>query len=239
MSRAWATVLLHKRGRIRRLIVATTLLSAVCSYTQPPEEALDCLNLIPQEGVFSLKDHRDKCFRDQLGFSNDAAIQDTEKLFGLSASNIGFVGCDIAPFSARIDRTEPELHFQILYNSALERSASTIAVLHEIGHVYQLKQAGSHEGLLSSAHQDLERVELGADYLSGLAVGRLHMSEKDFDVGLALVGSYAIHSAPHGFPHERSAAFNYGVTDGKTGDLLNSLYGDFQDNQYGQIKHRR
>ena len=41
------------------------------------------------------------------------------------------------------------------------------------------------------------------------------MSEKDFDVGLAQVGSYAIHSAPHGLPHERSASFNFGVTDGK------------------------
>jgi hypothetical protein len=78
MSRAWAAVL-HKGARIRHVIVAATLLSAVFSYTQKTEEVLDCLNLIPQEGVFSLKDHPDKCFRDQLGFSNDAAIQDTEK----------------------------------------------------------------------------------------------------------------------------------------------------------------
>jgi hypothetical protein len=119
-------VLLHKGARIRRLIFATTLLSAVFSYTQPTEEVLDCLNLVPQEGVFSLRDHRDKCFRDQLDFSNVAAVQDTEKLFGLSASDIGFVGCDIAPFSARIDQTELELHFQVLYNSALDRSASTM-----------------------------------------------------------------------------------------------------------------
>ena len=230
MSRTWAAGFLHKSAK-RRLIFATTLVSAVFSYTQQTENFLDCLNLIPQEGVFSLKDHRDKCFRDQLDFSNSAAVQNTEKLFGLSTGEIGFVGCDIAPFSTRIDRSEPELHFQILYNSALDRSASTIAILHELGHIYQLKQAGSHEGLLSSVHQDLERVELGADYLSGLAIARLHMNEKDFDVGLALVGSYVIHSAPHGLPHERSASFNYGVTDGKTGNSVNSLYAEFQDNQ--------
>jgi hypothetical protein len=236
MSRG-AIVLLNNGATIRRLFLSTILLSTL-SYTQPTDTALDCLNLVPQEGTFSVKDHRDKCFRDQLGFANVAAIQNAEKLFELSPKEIGFVGCDIAPFSARIDRSEPELHFEILYNSTLDRGASTIAILHELGHVYQLKQVGSHAGLMLAAHQDLERVELGADYLSGFAIGRLHMSEKDFDVGLALVGSYAIQSSPHGLPHERSSSFNYGVTDGKTGDSVTSLYVHFQDDDYGQIKHR-
>jgi len=231
-------VFLRKRTTFRRLVFVTALLFPLFSFTQDTKDALDCLNLKPQERPFSLKDHPDKCFRDELNFSNVTDLQNAENLFGISASEIKFVGCDIAPFYARVDRTEPRLHFEIVYNSTLDRSAATIAILHEIGHVYQLKRAGSQDGLLSSANQDLERVELGADYLSGLAIGRLHLSEKNFEVGLALVGSYEVHSGPHGFPHERSASFNYGVTAGKTVTSVSSLYDNFQDDDYGQIKHR-
>jgi hypothetical protein len=237
MSGARAALLSSEGTTLQLLCFLTFLLSPPFS-AQPKHETLDCLNLLPEEGSFSARDHRDKCFRDELGFANVAAIQNAEKLFGLSPGEIAFVGCDIAPFSVRIDRSEPELHFEILYNSTLEKNASSVAILHELGHIYQLKQAGSYESLLSSAHQDLERVELGADYLSGLAIARLEMSEKDVDVGLALVGSYTIHSAPHGLPHERSASFNYGVTSGKTDDPVASLYETFQDDDYGQIKHR-
>ncbi len=231
-------LLLRKSTTFRQLVFATALLFPQFTFTQNTKDGLDCLNLIPQERPFSLRDHQDKCFRDELNFSNVTDLHNAEELLGISASEIRFVGCDIAPFYARVDRTEPRLHFEIVYNSTLDRSASMIAILHEIGHVYQLKRAGSQQGLLSSAKQDLERVELGADYLSGLAIGRLHLSEKNFEVGLALVGSYEVHSGPHGFPHERSASFNYGVTAGKTDTDVSSLYDTFQDDDYGNIKHR-
>jgi hypothetical protein len=194
--------------------------------------------VVPQGEAFVLAKHRDKCFRDELGFSQAVTVLSLEKLFGLDPAEIQFVGCDIAPFGTSIDRTEPELHFEILYNSKFDRSGTVIAIFHEIGHVYQLKQTGSHQSLLTSLHQDLQRVELGADYLAGFAIGRLRMDEKEFAVGLALVGSYAHQSTPHGLPHERSAAFNYGDTDGKTHQSLDILYSDFQDNSYGQIMHR-
>lgn len=231
-------VIVRKSTTLGRLVFATVLLFPLFTSTQNTKDGRDCLNLLPQERTFSLKDHQDKCFRDELNFSNVTELRKAEDLFGISASEIKFVGCDIAPFYARVDRSEPRLHFEIVYNSTLDRSASMVAILHEIGHVYQLKLAGSQEDLLSSAKQDLERVELGADYLSGLAIGRLHLSEKDFEVGLALVGSYEVHSGPHGRPNERSAAFNYGVTAGKTDTDIRSLYDTFQDEDYGNIKHR-
>lgn len=232
--------LLRRRSTIGRLALAAALLSTVFSDTQTTGDGRDCLNLIPQEKAFFLKDHRDKCFRDERSFSKVKDLQDAEKLLGISASEITFIGCDIAPFSTRIDRTEPQLHFEILYDSTLDSSAAVIAMLHELGHVYQLKDAGSREDLLSSAQKDLKRVELGADYLCGLAVGRLHLSEKHFEVALALVGSYEAHSAPHGSPHERSAAFNYGITAGKNTDTsVSPLYGKFQDDDYGYIKQVR
>jgi hypothetical protein len=239
MSRVGAVVHSSKSATIRRLLLSTLLLSTLICHTQPTDKGADCLNLLPQEGTFSVKDHKDKCFRDQLGFANLEVIKNAEELFGLSPREVGFIGCDIAPYSARIDRSEPELHFEILYKSTDAQSASTIAILHELGHAYQLKHAGSRESLLASADQNLERVELGADYLSGLAVGRLRMSEKDFEVGLALVGSYAVHSGPHGHPNERSESFNYGVTAGKTSDSIASLYDGFQDDEYGHIKQKR
>jgi hypothetical protein len=238
MSRTRAAVLFSKGARIKRLFLSTLLFSTLVCHTQPTEKAPDCLNVLPQETAFSVRDHPDKCFGDQLGFANVEAIQNAEKLLGLSSKEIGFIGCDIAPYYARVDRSEPALHFEIVYNSADARSSSTIALLHELGHAYQLKQAGSYEGLLSSANQKLERIELGADYLAGLMVGRLHMSEKDLD-GLALVGSYAVHSGPHGLPHERSESFNYGVTAGKTSESIASLYDGFQDEDYGHIKNKR
>jgi hypothetical protein len=219
-------------------LLTATLFCTVISDSQVRNYNPDCLNLVSQEEAFDLSQHHDQCSRDELGFSQAAAVRSVEGLFGLDPTEIRFVGCDIAPFYARIDRTEPKLHFEILYNSKADQSGVVIAIFHEIGHVYQLKQAGSHQRLLMSLHQDLQRAELGADYLAGIAIGRLHMDEKQFAVGLALVGSYAHQSTPHGLPHERSAAFNYGNTDAKTDQSLGALYSDFQDNSYGQIKHR-
>jgi hypothetical protein len=230
---------LRKSTIFRRLILVTALLFPQFPFAQTTKDGLDCLNLMPQEKPFSLSDHQAKCFRDELNFSNAKNVHDAEELLGISASEIRFVGCDIAPFYARVDRTEPRLHFEIVYNSTVDQSASMVAILHEIGHVYQLKRAGSQADLLSSAKQDLERVELGADYLAGLAIGRMKVSEKDLEVGLALVGSYEVHSGPHGLPHERSASFNFGVTSGKTETDIGSLYDTFQDEDYGNIKRRR
>jgi hypothetical protein len=224
--------------KVARLIsfLFLALCQVVLCDSETPPRIPDCLYVVAQEYDFDVSKHRDKCFRDELGFGQNKTVRKTEDLLGIRPTEIKFIGCSIAPFYTRVDRTEPELHFEILYNSEMTQSGSLIAIMHELGHVYQLKQAGSRERLLEALHRDLQRVELGADYLAGLSVARLNMSEKETAVGLALVGSYVVRAGSHGLPHERSAAFNYGHTDGKTNDSLGALYIEFQDNGYGQIK---
>jgi hypothetical protein len=174
------------------------------------------------------------CDRDRLRVSEDAAVRATEKLFHLSSAEIVFIGCETASdFSTDVVRTSSSSHFVIVYPMSVSKSSDYVApMLHELGHVYQLKRVGDKEQLL----QMLERTELGADFLAGLAARKVGLNPGVFEISLRLVGSYR--SSPrvsHGRPEDRSSAFRYGYNE--PAGPLDSQYDDFQDNLFSQLKH--
>jgi len=213
------------------------VLVSLIAIADPTHGSIDCLNSDRQKDVFDLKAHKE-CTNDPFVVAQDDSIKQAEKLLGLSADQVTFIGCNAASFSTRMTELEQPFHFQILYSTLYARRDCISPLLHEIAHVYQLNRAGSPDKLLQSLRQSVQRVELGADFLAGLLAVRLGLNPGEFQKNLALVGSYDEESADaHGLPADRTSAFRYGYFyDPKSGSL-ESQYADFQKNLFGQIKN--
>lgn len=216
------------------LIVLVTLSTASSQI-----HSMDCLNSNDQKQAFDLDDHKE-CRDDQFGIAQNDTVRKVEKLLGLSEDQITFIGCDAAPFSTQMTDMEQPFHFQILYStSGSQARQNCIApLLHEIGHVYQLNKMGSREKLLESLRKSIQRVELGADFLAGVAAARLELNPGEFQRNLALAGSYDEKSVDaHGLPSDRTSAFRYGYFYEPKNASVEAQYSYFQRNLFGQIKH--
>jgi hypothetical protein len=161
-------------------------------------------------------------------------------MLGLLADQIDFIGCATAPFLTQVISSVPPYRFRITYPTKGDpsRREHIAPILHEIGHAYQLKPFGSKKKLLASLDGSIERAELGADFLAGLAAQRLKMNPGDFETNLSLMGSYhSKNSESHGRPEDRAMAFRYGWNSPPRKSFDDSQYEDFQDNEFAQIKH--
>ena len=199
----------------------------------------DCLNSDDDGGNFLLAAHP-ACKDDILRISKDVEVSQIENMLGIAPEEITFIGCAPAPFQTRMVRTEPPFHFQILYHLGSDLKSRDFAapIFHELGHVYQLRKSGSKNKLLQSVGGSIDRVELGADFLAGLGAQKLKMNPGDFETNLFLMGSYDSQKSPsHGRPEDRSSAFRYGYYSPSRKPFEDSLYADFQDNEFAQIMH--
>jgi hypothetical protein len=205
----------------------------VLGSNQPDQATFpDCLHSSSGDERFELKNHPE-CNGDPLNLARDPVVVEAEKIFSLTATEITFIGCATAPFAARMSRIEPSVHFEVLYHSdaKLNYLAPT---LHELGHLYQLKKAGSPQRLGGT----IERIELGADFLAGLAAQKLAIENPNlFQRSLFLAGSYTPKSDSHGKPEDRASAFRYGYFYQPSRVSLEAAYADFQDNLFSQIMH--
>src|ERR1700687_4468000 len=199
----------------RSIIVATwvTLTYAVFGsliYSENSGSRLpDCLNSNSSEKPFNLAEHTE-CKNDKANLSKYPEVVETENMLGLTSDQVTFIGCAVAPFRSRMVDLGPPFHFEILYTfDANFVAADYVApILHEIGHAYQFKKAGNPIKLLESP---IERLELGADFLAGLAASKLGIKNPNlFERTLSLVGSYEAKSDPHGTPEDRTQSFRYG-----------------------------
>jgi hypothetical protein len=198
----------------------------------------NCLSSEPGEEPFDVTKH--DCKNDPMNVSKDPSVLRTEQMLGLTAGEITFIGCDSAPFAAIMTIIEPPAHFQILYRSqsGSESSYYLTPTLHEIGHVYQLKSAGSPQRLSESLHRSVERAELGADFLGGVAAQMLELNPDEAQKSIFLVGSYSSGElGSHGKAKERASAFRMGYFYQPVNDPVSAKYLDFQNNRFAQIKH--
>jgi hypothetical protein len=180
------------------------------------------------------------CDRDVLNVSNNPDVKKAEKILALLSDEIEFIGCAGASFKTFPVKTEPSFKFRIFYRASnnLKSQEYLAPILHEIGHVYQLRQAGSIQSLLQSLDNSAERIELGADFLAGFAAHKLGINVALAQRSLFLVGSYRSDVRDsHGRPEDRTSAFRYGYFYEPEDSSLASQYADFQDNLFVQIKH--
>jgi hypothetical protein len=211
--------------------------TAVGSATEP--QLPDCLNSQSTQTLFNPGDH-EGCIADQANFGQEGTILKAEQFLSISPSEVRFIGCNDAPFRTYPPSANGKTLFKVYYPTGitLSHNGYLAPLLHELGHVYQLKQAGSYAKLEASPNGSIERVELGADFLAGIVGSRLGLEPKSFLVNLSLVGSYrGGDTLSHGRPEDRAAAFRYGYFYQESQASINSSYSDFQDNLFAQIKH--
>ncbi|MBI3149221.1 MAG: hypothetical protein HYZ17_12000 [Betaproteobacteria bacterium] len=80
-------------------------------------------------------------------------------------------------------------------------------IVHELAHVVQMRDAGGLAVL--NPRENSHRIELGADFLAGLAfnISLGHIGGGDFETNLELAGSYTVTVDDHGLPEHRTQAF--------------------------------
>ena len=180
------------------------------------------------------------CSSDPLGFAGDAAIRNAIQQLGLTGAAIEFVGCTTGEFqtSSPPGIDDSDLRFRIYYPVAgdLKRADYIAPLSHELGHAFQVRQAGSMARLKQSFES--RQIELGADYLAGLIASRSGgMKLAQFQANVNLVGRYRESSDAHGTPVQRSYAFRYGFffDRNQAGRTLDEAYTKFHDDFFTEI----
>jgi hypothetical protein len=197
-----------------------------------------CLHVKQESSDFEISEHKKECNNDILHVGDEDSVRQAKEKLGLSQAEIEFIGCGPAPFSTSILNEHPPFRFLILYpiDDKITRKEYLGPVLHELGHVYQLSRTGSNASLMESLGNSIERVEMGADFLAGLALRALDKDESLFESSLVLVGHYKPNAPDsHGTPPNRAAAFSFGYHS-RSAETWDSQYADFQDNRFIQIK---
>ncbi len=200
----------------------------------------DCLSASSPTTTFRPTEHTLDCHNDILHLWNDKVVRDGAKLLGISAEEIQFFGCPPAPFLTVPALGLSNQKFSIFYPTSVQltHNGYVAPLLHEMGHVFQLKGAGSLAELKASHDSSLERIELGADFIAGYAANRLGLEPSAFLVNLSLITSYNSRDFDyHGRPEDRAAAFRSGYFYLDKQATLPDAYTDFQDNRFAQIKN--
>ena len=90
----------------------------------------------------------------------------------------------------------------------------------------------------SQVFRSVERAELGADFLGGVAAQMLELNPDEAQKSIFLVGSYSSGElGSHGKAKERASAFRMGYFYQPVNDPVSAKYLDFQNNRFAQIKH--
>lgn len=154
------------------------------------------------------------CSDDPLRLAANASIMNAIEQLGLSNARIALLGCTATEFQTSappgID-DDDALSFRIYYpvTTALKQADYIAPLIHELGHVFQISQAGSMTALKKV---ESRRIELGADFIAGFVFGKSgEMKLAQFHASTKLIGKYREKSNEHGTPEQRGYAFRFGV----------------------------
>jgi hypothetical protein len=202
----------------------------------PRDQLPDCLGASAQQ---SAANDGNNCNRDLLSIAQQPVVAAAENILGLTPADVEFVGCRNEGFITRIGHATPRLTLRITYpiipNVAL--SDYVAPIVHELGHVYQLKQAGSFDRLEQQLNPYHERAELGADFLTGVILRTLNLPTSVFELSEYLPGSYRTDlDASHGLPHQRTGAFRLGYFYDQRITNIDKKYSYFQDDLFATLK---
>jgi len=164
-------------------------------------------------GTFTQGDERtpiEPCGADVKGIASDPSVLAVMRTFGIPSNAVVFQACPGGRFSAMPDGKVAG-RFLVRYPSTAK--ANYLApIVHELAHVVQMKNAGGLEAL--KPKENSRRIELGADFLAGLAfnMSLKQLNSGDFETNLQLAGSYKVEADDHGTPEHRTQAFRIGST---------------------------
>lgn len=150
------------------------------------------------------------CGADAKGIGADPSVLAVLRTFGIPTSAVLFQSCPGGRFSAMPDSSDGK-RYLVRYPSHV-KSNYLAPIVHELAHVVQMRDAGGLAAL--NPKENSRRIELGADFLAGLAfnISLAHLSGGAFETNLELAGSYRVTADDHGLPEHRSQAFRLGLT---------------------------
>lgn len=185
------------------------------------------------------------CTGDPLKIGENVLVASIMRRLGIDQSTVEFNGCPQQKFAVI------EQHFDMEPARYVVRYPTEVGeeylapITHELAHVLQMQSAGGFEAALKAAQKQNRRVELGADYLTGLVFSQLQSTSPRFNTAqfqhsLSLIGLYDESEVEaHGSPEERTAAFRYGYVNHDRQSELLSAYAYFQANLFAQIHHKK
>jgi hypothetical protein len=153
---------------------------------------------------------RKTCAGDVSHYAINVSVRRVSERLGLQTTSIKFSGCVRYRFEARPGNSS-EFSATIFYpiRESKEISPTDLAsISHELGHVVQLKQAGSTASLIK--HLGSRDAEVGADFLAGVALAPLGITVTNLASNMDLAGQYVESFDDHGTPDLRTAAFRRG-----------------------------
>lgn len=175
------------------------------------------------------------CGDDLAQIGSDVKVRAVMRTFNILSTNVVFKSCRGGRFSARPDG-DGEDRFLITYPNPVG-SNYLAPIVHELAHVVQMQVAGSREALRL---ENSRRIELGADFLAGLAFSKTLTQEDsdDFRTNLRLAGSYKIQTQDHGLPEHRDQAFRRGLIRAYPYQQLTIIesLAYWNNNDYSQIR---
>lgn len=177
------------------------------------------------------------CGADFMHLEANSQIIEVMKIFNIPRNIVVFQSCPSDRFFVLEDQSD-STKFIIGYPKS-PRENYLAPIVHELGHVVQIRDAGGIDRLRSSRSSHI--IELGADFLAGLAfsVGLSHLGGGDFETNLSLMGSYVHENDDHGLPEHRTQAFRTGLTRAYPHPELTmeESLRFWEENQYARIKH--
>jgi len=162
-------------------------------------------------GTFTQGDEKtpiEPCGADDKGIGTDLRVLAVMRIFNIAPNVVVFQACPGGRFSAMPDGNDAK-RFLVRYPSTA-KSNYLAPIVHELAHVVQMRNAGGLAAL--DPKENSRRIELGADFLAGLAfnMSLSHLNSRDFETNLQLAGSYKVESDDHGTPEHRTQAFRFG-----------------------------
>lgn len=150
------------------------------------------------------------CVDDIKHIGTDPHVLAVMRTFSIPQNTVVFTACPGGRFSAMPEGTDDGKRFVVRYPSIV-RANYLAPIVHELGHVLQMRSAGSLAAL--NPEMNSRRIELGADFLAGLAfnLSLQQLNNGDFETNLQLVGSYKLERDDHGTPEYRTQAFRLGA----------------------------
>lgn len=155
------------------------------------------------------------CSDDPLGIADRPEVVRAREGLGLAGLRLSFRGCEqgrfeTMPRGAGASPTSYRITYPI--NADLSAADYVAPITHELAHVFQMQTYGGLNGLVA-AYPERQRIELGADFLAGVAF-RNYIHEGDrgrFQHNLNLIGRYYEDASDaHGTPEQRTGAFRTG-----------------------------
>lgn len=185
------------------------------------------------------------CTGDPLKLGEDTLVASIMRQLGIDRATVEFNGCPQQKFAVVEQFLEGEpARYVVRY--PLEAGEEYLApITHELAHVLQMQSTGGFEATLKAVQWQNRRVELGADYLTGLVFSQLQPTSPRFNTAqfqhsLSLIGLYDERELEaHGSPEERTAAFRYGFVNNDGQTQLLPAYDYFQANLFAQIHHEK